>query len=139
MQRRATSIVIPLLLMTVGLGWLLMVMEADPRIHWIPVLGMAVVGLLTLALGGIDKVTICVGPFLLISTGIAVARQTGYLHIDFVLPCMVLLAGALMLIAHFAPVPYPKWLQAPHQATGSQQKPKRLRLQDQASEEFGEE
>src|SRR6186997_1816974 len=106
MQQRTMSIVFPVLFITLGVGWLLTVVAVDPRIHWIPVLGMAVIGILTLILGGLDKVTLCIGPFLIICTSFALARQTGHISVEVMLPCLVTIAGVLMLIAHFLPVPY---------------------------------
>ncbi|HYH68992.1 MAG TPA: hypothetical protein VD866_30135 [Urbifossiella sp.] len=123
---RTTSVVFPVLLTTVGVAWLLTVEQADPRIHWVPVLGMAVVGVLTLVMGGLDKVTVAVGPFLLACTGFAVARQTGHITVERMLPCLVIVAGALMFAAHLLPVPYPRWLQpAPPPPP---ERPKRLTL-----------
>jgi hypothetical protein len=74
---------------------------------------MAAVGVLTLAVGGIDKVTVVVGPFLLICTVFSLLRQTGYIEIDTSIPVLVIIAGLLMLLSHFLPIPYPEWLQKP--------------------------
>jgi hypothetical protein len=125
MRPRTTSIVFPVLVTTVGVGWLLTVLTVDPRIYWIPVLGMAAIGILTLVMGGLDKVTVCVGPFLLICTGFAIARQTGQISVEVMLPCLVIVAGVLMFVAHFLPVPYPAWLAPSSQPA---EHPKKLRL-----------
>jgi hypothetical protein len=127
MQHRTTSVVFPVLVTTLGVGWLLTVLAVDPRIYWVPLLGMPVVGVLTLALGGLDKVTVCVGPFLFVCTGFALARQTGHVSVEVMLPCLVIAAGVLMFVAHWLPVPYPAWL-APRPK--SPEHPKKLRLGD---------
>ena len=73
-------------------------------------LGLGVGGILTLGLGGIDKVTIVVGPFLIVATFFSIARQTGRLSADTEIPCLVILAGVLALIARCSPVRSPSWI-----------------------------
>src|SRR5262245_3174984 len=107
MSKRASSIVVPVLVLTLGVGWLLTVVNADPRIPWVPVLGMAVVGLLTLFVGGLDKATAVAGPFLLICTGFALARQTGHIRLEVMVPCLVIALGMLMLASHWLPLRHP--------------------------------
>jgi len=107
---KQTGVICPVLMMTVGLGWLFTVWNVDVRIHWVPVLGMAVTGALVLLLGGLDKVTVVLGPLLLITTFFALLRQTGYISFDVELPCLLFAAGLLMLMAHLAPIPTPRWL-----------------------------
>ena len=59
----------------------------------------------------IDKVTIVVGPFLIISTVFSLLRQTGRLSENTEVPCLMIVVGLLALIARFLPLPVPRWLE----------------------------
>ncbi len=128
MPQRKTSILYPSLVTTIGVGWLLTVLEVDSQIFWIPVLCMAVGGILVLLVGGIDKGTIVVGPLLMALSGFAYARQCGALTVELMLPLIVIVAGVLMFIAYFLPVPFPDWLNSTPNQTS--ERPKRLRIED---------
>jgi hypothetical protein len=110
MNGSKVSVAVPILIIAVGVGWLLSAHEVIPGVNWVWVLGLGVVGILTLGLGGIDKVTIVVGPFLIISTFFSIARQTGRMSADTEIPCLVILAGLLALIARCSPVRSPSWI-----------------------------
>jgi len=110
MSNSKLSIAAPILIITVGVGWLLTTHKVLPGIDWIWVLGMAVIGILIMVLGGIDKFTAVVGPFLIIATGFSLLRQTGRISENTEVPCLVIVSGVLVLIARFLPVPAPKWL-----------------------------
>jgi hypothetical protein len=107
---RKSSVAAPLLIITVGTGWLLTTHNVIPGVNWIWVLGLAVVGVLILVVGGLDKVTAVVGPFLIIATVFSLLRQTERIGIDTEVPSLVIVAGVLMLAARFLPLPAPKWL-----------------------------
>jgi hypothetical protein len=110
MKRNALgSIVVPILIITFGVGALLSAAGIGPGVDWIWTLGLAVVGVLALA-SGLDKFTVVVGPFLLIGSLFSVLRQTGRLHIDFEVPMLVIVFGVLTLVARVAPIPTPAWL-----------------------------
>lgn len=113
------SLILPVLLITVGTGWLLTTAEVLPGVDWVWVLGLAILGFLVLLIGGIDKVTVVVGPFLMISTIFSLLRQTGRLSADIEVPCLLIVAGLLAVFAHFLPVPRPEWLDTPTTAGGS--------------------
>ena len=73
------TLIVPLLMIAVGAGWLLSAIGVAPDIDWVWTLGLAVVGLLTFAVGGFDKMTVVVGPFFLLASMISVLRQSGRL------------------------------------------------------------
>lgn len=104
------SIIIPVLLITIGTGWLLSTLGIVPGINWIWTLGLAMVGVLTLAIGGLDKVTVVVAPFFIVSSCISVLRQTGRLHLDVEVPILVILLGVLLWIARMPTIPLPAWV-----------------------------
>jgi hypothetical protein len=107
------TLIIPILLIIFGIGWVLTTMGVVPQIDWVWTLGIAVVGVLALAGGGIDKVTIVVGPFFMIASFLSILRQTNRLTVDLEVPLLVILAGVLMLIARMDFIPAPSWLIQP--------------------------
>ncbi len=110
MKSDRRTIVIPILLMTVGIGWLLSTLGIAPKVNWIWTLGLGIVGVLTFALHGLDKVTLAVGPFFVAASLLSVLRQTGRLSLDVELPILVILAGVLLLACRHPRVPAPRWL-----------------------------
>jgi hypothetical protein len=104
------TLVIPILLITLGIGWLLTTLGVVPEIDWVWTLGLAVVGVLTFALGGIDKVTIVVGPFFIMASCLSLLRQTDRLRVDTEVPILVITAGVLLLVARMQGIPAPGWL-----------------------------
>lgn len=101
---------LPILLITFGVGWLLTSLGIVPDIEWIWTLGLGAVGLLTFWFGGVNKFTIVVGPFLLISSALSVLRQTGNLRFEVEAPLLVIVFGALLLVAQSPKVPLPAWV-----------------------------
>lgn len=104
------SLLLPILLITIGVGWLLSTLGVAPHIDWIWTLGLAAAGVLTFAIGGIDKATVVIGPFFLASSCLSVLRQLGRLPLDIEVPILVILVGVLMLIARMPSIPSPKWM-----------------------------
>jgi hypothetical protein len=104
------ALAIPILLITLGVGWLLTTMGFVPQVDWIWTLGVALVGILTFALGGFDKVTFVVGSFFLLASFLSILRQTGQLGINIEIPVLVIAAGVLMIVAQMRFVPMPHWL-----------------------------
>ena len=105
-----TTLIFPFLLITVGSGWLLTTMGVAPGVDWVWTLFLAILGLLTFVVGGFDKVTAVVGPFLILASCLSLLRQTGRLTLDIEIPLLVILAGALILLAHLPKIPVPKWI-----------------------------
>jgi hypothetical protein len=103
----------PLMIIALGIGWLLTTQNIMPGVNWIWVAGLGITGLVILLVAGVDKVTIVVGPFLMISTFFSILRQTGRLSIDSEAPILFITFGVLMLIAKLLPVPLPKWIIEP--------------------------
>ncbi|MDH5805607.1 MAG: hypothetical protein OEZ54_10565 [Gemmatimonadota bacterium] len=109
-SRRRNAVVVPVLIITLGVGWLLTTKAMMPGVDWVWVLGLGVVGFLVLAVGGFDKITIVIGPFLIISSILSILRQTGKLSIDTEIPLLTILIGALMLLSVLTKLPQPRWL-----------------------------
>jgi hypothetical protein len=100
-------LVLPILLITLGVGWLLTTLGIVPEVDWVWTLGVALIGVLSFALGGFDKVTFVCGTFFLLASFLSVLRQTGRLRIDVEIPVLVIAAGVLILLAA---LPAPRWL-----------------------------
>lgn len=96
-------------LILIGVGWLLNTTHVVPGVNWVWTLGLAVLGLAMLGVGGVNKVTVVLGSFLLVASLLSVVRQTGRLSVDHELPCLMIALGVLMLASHLAPVPVPVW------------------------------
>ncbi|WP_345326963.1 hypothetical protein [Novipirellula rosea] len=103
------TLLLPLVLIVVGVGWLLSSLGLAPDINWIWTLGLAAAGLLPMVMHGIDKVTVAIGPFFLVASLLSVLRQSGRLHVDHEMPMLVILAGVLLLVARSSMIPVPQW------------------------------
>ncbi len=113
MTHDKTTLILPVLLIAVGAGWLLTSFGIAPGIDWLWTLCLAAVGCLAFLVGGFDKVTFVVGVFFLVTSGLSVLRQTGQIQIEIELPILVILAGVLLLIARHSSIPIPKWILEP--------------------------
>ena len=104
-------LVVALLIITVGVGWLLTAMGYGPGINWVWTLGLGVIGILIFVIsGGLDKLSIVLGPFFLVSSFLSILRQVGKLPFDTEVPVLVILIGVLLLVAQMKVIPTPKWL-----------------------------
>ncbi len=117
MKSEKNTLLLPILLITVGVGWLLSTLGIAPGIDWIWTLSLAVVGLLALALGGVDKVTVVIGPFFILASCLSILRQTDRLQLDIEVPILVIVAGVLLLVARTPAIPIPRWMI--HETTSS--------------------
>ena len=104
------TLLLPILLMTIGTGWLLTTLGIAPGVNWAWTLGLAIVGLMTFVVGGFDKLTAVIGPFLILASCLSLLRQTGRLPVDVEVPILVIIAGALALVARIPAIPIPKWI-----------------------------
>jgi len=104
---------LPVLLVSVGTGWLLTSVGILPGVNWVWTLGLAVVGLLTFAVGGFDKITFVTGLFFIATSFLSVLRQTDRISIDVEVPVLVIFMGVLLVIARHRAIPIPKWILDP--------------------------
>ena len=112
-QFNPKSMTVPILIIGLGVGWLLTAHNVLPGVNWIWLLALGIVGVLVIAVGGFDKVTLVVGPFLIAGTIFSLLRQTGHISIDTEVPALVIFLGVLLLLVRVLPVPAPKWLIEP--------------------------
>ena len=104
------TLLLPILLITVGAGWLLTTLGVLPGIDWVWTLGLAVTGLLTFAVSGFDKVTVVIGPFFIVASCLSILRQTKGLPPGIEVPILVISVGVLLLVARTPAIPSPKWI-----------------------------
>lgn len=104
------TLVIPLLIITIGTGWLLTTLNVVPGLNWIWILGLAIIGLLSFAVSGLDKSSVLIGPFFLIASSLSVLRQSGYITLDVEVPILVIVVGCLLLVARSKSIPFPQWM-----------------------------
>jgi len=95
---------LPILIIATGTGWLLSSKDILPGVNWAWVLVMATAGILVLA-NGLNKMTIVLGPMLLIGSVLVVMLQTERIAINMFFPVLVISFGLLMLIARFSSLP----------------------------------
>lgn len=99
-----------LLIITVGVGWLLSAQGVGSGINWVWTLGLGMVGVATFILsGGLDKLSVVLGPMFLACSLLSVLRQTGKLQLDSEIPILVILIGVLLLVAQMRFIPVPGW------------------------------
>ena len=103
------SIAIPIIVITVGVGWLLVTRNILPGVNWVWVLGLSVGGLLIFVVGGFNKVTIVLGPLLTIAGIFTLLRQTDRMNSAMEAPLLVIIGGVLALISRLSPLPSPEW------------------------------
>lgn len=113
MTMEKKTLILPILLITVGSGWLLTTLGIAPGIDWVWTLGLAIVGFLAFVVGGFDKVTFVVGTFFIITSCLSVLRQTERISLDVEVPILVISAGVLLLAARHSAIPVPPWLTLP--------------------------
>lgn len=106
---------LPVTLIVVGLGWLLWEFRLFPDIDWIISLGFVVGGIAVLAVDGINKNSVVLGPFL-VAIGIAwFLHDRYYASWRLIVPALLVLLGFLMLLARSPRVP-----ERPRQTSGSE-------------------
>jgi len=110
MSKLGKQYVAPILIIVVGIGWLLNVQGIIPRVDWIWTCALAAVGILTLVVGGFDKLTVVVGPFLIVSSICSILRQTDKLSIEKEVPILTIILGVLLLVVHIVKLPTPEVL-----------------------------
>jgi len=111
MQKDRSSLIVGILLVAVGGGWLLSSLGFIPTVDWAWTLGLAMVGVLAVILSGFDKVSFVVSGFFGLASLFSILRQTGTLTAEVEVPLLVLAAGVLLLLARSPAIPPPRWIE----------------------------
>jgi len=107
------TLILPVILIALGSGWLLTRLGVVPGIEWAWTLGLAAVGLLAFVVSGFDKVSVVLGPLFIAASILSYLRQGDKLPIDLELPILIVLCGVLLLVARSSAIPVPAWLGPP--------------------------
>jgi hypothetical protein len=121
MTAERKTLLVPISLIVLGTGWLLTAMGVMPQVDWAWTLGVGAVGVLAFVIGGIDKITVVVGPFFILASCLSLLRQTERLSIDKEIPVLVIAAGILLLVARAELIPAPGWLVPSHDKRSKEQ------------------
>ena len=105
MSKLNKQFIVPILIVVIGIGWLLNVQGVIPNVDWVWTCGLAAAGALMLSVGGINKLTVVIGPFLIVAAVLSVFRQTGKLSIDMEVPILTILLGVLLIIVNALKLP----------------------------------
>ena len=110
MQKSKSILVVAILIIAVGTGWLLTALEVRPDINWAWVLSLAAIGFLAFAVsGGIDKFSVVVGPFFLLSSLLSYLQQADAIAVKVEIPLLAIALGLLLLLARSTLIPLPGW------------------------------
>lgn len=109
-KQKAKTLVVPLLIIAIGVGWLLNAIGVIADINWIWTIGLAAVGLLTLFGDGLNKVSVVIGPFFVVASFLSLLRQTGRMSPNVEVPWLVIAFGSFLLISHLSRLPAPDWI-----------------------------
>ena len=131
-------LIISILIIVVGVGWLLTALGFGLGINWLWTLGLGVIAILVFVVSkGIDKVSVVLGPFFLLASLLSVLRQTSRLSVDIEVPVLVITIGILLLLAQLPAIPKPRWYEEPRPLVQEPSAPKKLRLEDVPGTSFG--
>lgn len=113
MQNDKITLILPLLIIAIGVGWLLTVQGVVPDINWVWTLGLAMLGVVTYIGAGFNKFSVVVGSFFITASVLAVLRQTDRISMNVEVPVLVITLGALLLVARYPVIPIPDWYEPP--------------------------
>ena len=63
-----------------------------------------------LAFGGVNKLSMVVGPWLLVASISSLLRETGRLRVAHEVPILTVALGILLLLAELCRLPLPRWI-----------------------------
>jgi hypothetical protein len=105
MRSRKAAIAISLLIVALGVAWLLNAMRVAPQLDWIWIIGLGVSGILLLTVTRLDRFNFVTGLSLIVSSVLAVLRQSGKLTVNVEAPVLFITLGTLLLLAQLLPLP----------------------------------
>lgn len=105
MQGKSQSVAISLMVIAVGGAWLLNTMNVIPGVNWVWTAGLAASGILLMMLTGLNKLSVVIGPFLIVASILSLLRQRDILPIDREVPYLVITLGVLMLFSTMSSLP----------------------------------
>ena len=97
----------PVIVVVLGVSWLLDTWNVAANVNWVPTVGLATAGACVLVVGGIDKLTVVVGPFLIAVSVCRSLSRIGSLAERVEMPVYVIILGCLLLLVQVAKIPTP--------------------------------
>ena len=119
-SERAKRFLIPIVIIILGTMWLLNVLGVVADVDWVLSGGLAGTGVLILVFGGMDKVTMAAGPWLLVASVTSLLRATGRLEFSHEVPILTVVLGALLLLVESLKLPLPMWLREEEKPEGDE-------------------
>ena len=104
MKSRKAAIAISFLIIALGLAWLLNVVNVIPGVDWIWVIALGVSGILLITITRLDRFNFVTGLSLIVSSVLALLRQTGKLSVNFEAPVLFITVGVLLFLAQLLPL-----------------------------------
>lgn len=114
-MKNKKGLFIPILIIAVGLGWLLNVLNLLPSVNWLWTGSLGVAGILVIAVYGWNQLSIVAGPVMILGSILSVMRQTGRLSLNVELPLILIVCGITMLLGRVLNLPLPAYLQPTEQ------------------------
>jgi amino acid transporter len=105
MNSRKPAIAISFFIVAIGIAWLLNAMHVVPNLDWIWIIGLGVSGILLLTITRLDRFNFVAGLSLIVSSVLAVLRQTGRITVNVEAPVLFITVGILLLVAQILPLP----------------------------------
>ncbi len=110
MQPNTKRFILPIIVLTLGIGHLLNIKGFIPQVDWLWTGLLGVSGLMLLALGKRDKMTYTLGPWLIVASISSILRETDKLDIKTEAPILIIALGAFLLISETLKLPTPEYL-----------------------------
>lgn len=90
---------VPIYTIIIGVSWLLNVLKVVPDVNWVWTAGLAALGVLILVVWSINKISVIIGPFLLIASICSLLKQIGRLEAAKEVPILTIALGCLVLLS----------------------------------------
>jgi hypothetical protein len=91
-------VVLSFAIILAGVGWLLAELELIDRWGWIWSAVLAASGIQILITRGMNRMTLIVGPYLIICSGFSILRLYAQLPVRYEIPSLVIAFGVVMLV-----------------------------------------
>ena len=101
------KLVAPAIVVILGASWLLNTWDLVAGVNWVQTVGLVAAGVCVPIIGGIDKLTAVVGPFLIAVSACRFLGQIGSLGERVEMPIYVIILGCLVLLVQVARIPTP--------------------------------
>ncbi len=110
MHQERMKFAAPIIVVMLGVSWLLDTWNVAAGVNWVLTVGLATAGVCVLVVGGIDKLTVVMGPFLIAVSVCRFLSQIGSLAERVEKPIYVIILGCLLLLVQVPRIPTPSIL-----------------------------